>query len=290
LGLALERRLPLDKPHQNYKKEEFNFMNKKYHEIKSKGGKAFGIAAVILAVLLAFSAVGYFTGGFKNWSMPKLPQDGKSAYEIAVNNGFVGTEAEWIASLSGTNGETPYVGANGNWHIGNKDTGVAARGKNGADGVDGQTPHIGANGNWYIGDRDTGVYSEERLEDAVYFSLRIENEQGYDPNSGLMNNSKIFFEYGPVAFKDYTLIFCDFTIIPSDKLLSPVQKQFVPNDPTAYWDMLECLYTFGQFTSSGVNTITGITLTYAGYDGSERTLHLPSVVFVTLTDGCFALA
>ena len=27
-------------------------------------------------------------------------------------------------------------------------------GKNGADGT---TPHIGANGNWYIGDTDTGV-------------------------------------------------------------------------------------------------------------------------------------
>jgi trimeric autotransporter adhesin len=27
--------------------------------------------------------------------------DGKSAYEIAVENGFVGTQAEWIASLAG---------------------------------------------------------------------------------------------------------------------------------------------------------------------------------------------
>ena len=30
-------------------------------------------------------------------------------------------------------------------------------GGNGADGEDGITPHIGANGNWYIGDEDTGV-------------------------------------------------------------------------------------------------------------------------------------
>ena len=28
-------------------------------------------------------------------------EDGKSAYQIAVENGFVGTEAEWIESLKG---------------------------------------------------------------------------------------------------------------------------------------------------------------------------------------------
>ena len=31
---------------------------------------------------------------------------GKSAYEIAVDNGFVGTEAEWLESLKGQNGES----------------------------------------------------------------------------------------------------------------------------------------------------------------------------------------
>jgi len=33
--------------------------------------------------------------------------DGKSAYEIAVEHGFVGTETEWLASLKGEPGETP---------------------------------------------------------------------------------------------------------------------------------------------------------------------------------------
>lgn len=32
-------------------------------------------------------------------------EDGKSAYEIAVENGFVGTEAEWLASLKGDKGD-----------------------------------------------------------------------------------------------------------------------------------------------------------------------------------------
>lgn len=52
-----------------------------------------------------------------------------NAYEIAVKNGFRGTEEEWLASLQGAagkNGETPYIGGNGNWWIGTEDTGVSA--------------------------------------------------------------------------------------------------------------------------------------------------------------------
>ena len=50
--------------------------------------------------------------------------DGKSAYEIAVANGFIGTEQEWLASLKG---DSPYIGENGNWFLGDQDTGVSAQ-------------------------------------------------------------------------------------------------------------------------------------------------------------------
>ena len=53
-------------------------------------------------------------------------EDGKSAYEIAVENGYSGSEQEWISSLAGLPGETPYIGTNGNWFLGAVDTGVAA--------------------------------------------------------------------------------------------------------------------------------------------------------------------
>lgn len=55
-------------------------------------------------------------------------EPGKSAYEIAVEHGFSGTEAEWIASLPGAPGETPSIGNNGNWFIGDVDTGIKAGG------------------------------------------------------------------------------------------------------------------------------------------------------------------
>ena len=50
-------------------------------------------------------------------------KDGKSAYQIAVDNGYEGTEQEWLESLHGI---TPHIGDNGHWYIGDTDTGVAA--------------------------------------------------------------------------------------------------------------------------------------------------------------------
>ena len=48
---------------------------------------------------------------------------GKSAYEIAKDHGFTGSEAEWLESLKGI---TPHIGENGNWFIDKIDTGVPA--------------------------------------------------------------------------------------------------------------------------------------------------------------------
>jgi len=50
---------------------------------------------------------------------------GKSAYEVAVDNGFEGTETEWLASLKGADGKDGVDGKDG------------TNGTNGADGKDG---------------------------------------------------------------------------------------------------------------------------------------------------------
>lgn len=71
---------------------------------------------------------------------------GKSAYEIAVDNGFVGTETEWLESLKGSdgnkgdNGTTPHIDeSTKHWFIGDVDTGILAQGTNGKDGKDGKS-------------------------------------------------------------------------------------------------------------------------------------------------------
>ena len=48
---------------------------------------------------------------------------GKSAFDVAVDNCFKGTEEEWLQSLEGV---TPHIGDNGNWYLGEVDTGVLA--------------------------------------------------------------------------------------------------------------------------------------------------------------------
>lgn len=55
------------------------------------------LVTAITAITLLFS-VGGFTACAKNETVV-------NAYEIAVKNGFVGTEAEWLASLKGSKGE-----------------------------------------------------------------------------------------------------------------------------------------------------------------------------------------
>ena len=73
----------------------------------------------------------------------------------------------FLTGASGEDGQTPHVGDNGNWFIGNEDTGIGARGRdgqNGADGKDGKdgrdavppTVTIGDNGNWFVDGVDTG--------------------------------------------------------------------------------------------------------------------------------------
>ena len=52
--------------------------------------------------------------------------DGKSAYELAVADGFEGSVSDWLASLKGENGSSPVIGGNLHWWIDGEDTGVAA--------------------------------------------------------------------------------------------------------------------------------------------------------------------
>ena len=62
---------------------------------------------------------------------------GASAYELAVDNGFDGTEDEWLASLQGATGPTGPTGADGP---------VGPTGADGATGADGPIGPTGADG------------------------------------------------------------------------------------------------------------------------------------------------
>ena len=69
--------------------------------------------------------------------------DGKSAFEIAVEHGFVGTEAEWLESLKGVDGKD---GVNGKDGCDGRNGVDGLPGKDGKDGADGVPGHNGADG------------------------------------------------------------------------------------------------------------------------------------------------
>lgn len=63
---------------------------------------------------------------------------GQSAYEIAVDNGYTGTEQEWLLSLKGEKGIDGTIGRDGYTPIKNIDYFDGERGLQGIPGIDGE--------------------------------------------------------------------------------------------------------------------------------------------------------
>lgn len=121
---------------------------------------------------------------------------GKSAYDIAVEHGFVGTEEEWLESLRGPQGEkgeqgeqgpqgekgeqgeqgeagtpgtTPTITINedGYWVINGEVTDVKAEGEDGKDGQDGASGPMGPTGPAGVG--IDSIATENVLKDGQYY-------------------------------------------------------------------------------------------------------------------------
>ncbi len=79
------------------------------------------------------------------WASPKTVNEGAGEGEASR----APTPDEWQQLLAAMNDVAPHIGANGNWFIGEADTGIPAQGEqgvqgeHGVDGVDGYTPQKG---------------------------------------------------------------------------------------------------------------------------------------------------
>lgn len=160
---------------------------------------------------------------------------GESAYQVAVDNGFIGTEQEWLTSLVGQAGADGNPGANGlsayevwlsQGNVGTEtdylaslvgpqgDQGIQGvpgqDGTPGSDGADGVTPHIDdTSGNWFVGTTDTGVHAEGP-----------QGIQGDEGPQGPAGQDVVKF-YGTLAA---------YQALPSDKLTNGVEH-FIAADP-----------------------------------------------------------
>lgn len=78
--------------------------------------------------------------------------DKNGAHAFNVMNGTNGTNGKDGADgTDGTDGITPTIGANGNWYIGNTDTGKPSRGTNGTNGTDGKSAYAYAQDGGFTG-------------------------------------------------------------------------------------------------------------------------------------------
>lgn len=154
----------------------------------------------IFVCLLMILMVGFcFAGCMEDGS------NGKSAYEIAVDNGFVGTEQEWLESLKGEDGKdatapTVEIDDGGYWVINGKATNVLAvgvNGENGKDGVngkDGKDGKDGTNGvNGHDGLTPTIIISDDNywIINGVKTNVKAKGEDGKDGLNGKDGKTEI---------------------------------------------------------------------------------------------------
>lgn len=107
---------------------------------------------------------------------------GLSAYEVAVKNGFVGTEEEWLESLVGNGIDTVSIDSDGYLTLvftkgGSYTTPISIKGKNG------RSPYIGDNGNWYEYDDTQDKYIDSGYSSAIVLGRGLVR----DPETGAIS-------------------------------------------------------------------------------------------------------
>lgn len=172
---------PLDKGGGGGCYNGVNLIKKEEYVIMKKLVKAVAVLGLAAAMALPLAACG---------------EAGKSAYDIAVEHGFVGTEEEWLESLRGPQGEkgeqgeqgpqgekgeqgeqgeagtpgtTPTITINedGYWVINGEVTDVKAEGEDGKDGQDGASGPMGPTGPAGVG--IDSIATENVLKDGQYY-------------------------------------------------------------------------------------------------------------------------
>ncbi len=121
------------------------------------------IIAIISVVICFITAITLFGCIGK----PMTPYIGENG------NWWIGEEDLGVSAQGpkGDQGEPGNAGEKGD---------AGANGEPGQNGIDGDTPYIGENGNWWIGEVDTGVLADIMVEnkkatDGLYFDIRSEN-------------------------------------------------------------------------------------------------------------------
>ena len=236
----------------------------------------------------------------------KEGNNGKSAYELAVENGYSGTVEEWLESLVGTNGNTgitPQLRINSNdnkWEVSydNGTTwtslGVEATGSNGKEGDNGITPQLRINSNdnkWEVSYDNGTTWTSLGVEATGSNGKEGEKgEQGVGVQSAYINSEfhlilvlsdgKTTIDAGYVGVettRKYNVNFLDYNgnLIKSEAV-------YVGETATPPSDPIRAGYVFDKWSASYSNVTTNIDVVaqyvldknqlYFDYEETEDTL------------------
>ena len=182
--------------------------------------------------------------------------DGKSAYEIAVANGFTGTEAEWLESLkgidgkdgadglpgkdgepgtNGTDGKSAYIIAVEHGFTGTETEWLASlKGADGKDGADGQpgkdAPEVDLS-NYATKDQlqkleENAEYLEELIKSAVSISYTVLFESGTDALTTYGENIYTYYNDGYRSLSGFAESYPHFCCAENDFALYFNQTDF----------------------------------------------------------------
>ena len=212
---------------------------------------------------------------------------GMSAYEVAVSQGFSGTESEWLASLKGGQGERGLQGVRGPigltgetgepgirgakgdtptiiddmWYISGINTGIRALGRDGLNGVDGRDGNDGANGQAGISIVDVTEYYLASSQSTGI--SRIETPGWTITMQQMTPTKRYLWSYKDITYSDNTHQYTPDIIIGvygntgRDAVLDAQQEELLQTVSEDLGDMNSKLGQLATYNNAG--HITGIT-------------------------------
>lgn len=120
-----------------------------------------------------------FSGTEEEWLASLKGSTGLSAYQVAKANGFDGTEAEWVESLKGADGKSAYQVAVDNGYVGTEAEWLESlKGQNGSDGdpgPEGKSAYEVAVDNGYTGTEVEWLASLKGADGKSAYQVAVEN-------------------------------------------------------------------------------------------------------------------
>lgn len=232
------------------------------------------IAAVLLSLALTLPLAGC-----------EIAQNGLSAYEIAVQNGFNGSESEWLDSLKGQNGEKGETGEQG------PQGAQGAQGIQGEPGEPGETGAPGANGLQGLPGLDGVGVADAYVNDDLHLIIVLDN--GDEIDAGYVGTDRDVGSGKPEFSTSFECIRPGELYILDCGMKGLAWKSSDPSVARVTADGLilgvaegECVITATSYTGESsecavrvvdveykMNTSGGITLT--GYNGIGKELNIP---------------